>query len=194
MKAYRELPDGYRETDRIDLQNDKKTALRVNLASAAVMIALILPGHAIVPVGEFVPEGSFGAFLSRLGLLLFCYLAYIVLHELTHGAVMKAVGGKKVVFGFTGLYAFAGSREDLFDKTAYRCIALAPLLLWGIVFGVLSVILPRGLFWIAWFLQAGNAAGSAGDVYVTAVLWKRPSSILVRDTGVEMTVYDCNRM
>ena len=117
--------------------------------------------------------------------------AYIVLHELTHAVVMKAVGGGKVNFGFTGLYAFAGSREDYFDKTAYRCIALAPLVLWGIVFAAATVFVPRSWFWVVWFLQAGNIGGAAGDVYVTVKLWNKPASILVMDTGVDMTVFDC---
>ncbi len=114
----------------------------------------------------------------------------MVLHELTHAVVMKAVGAKKVIFGFTGMYAFAGSKEDYFDKISYRCIALAPLVTWGIIFGVLSVIVPREWFWIVWFLQAGNIGGAAGDIYVTAVLWHKSVSILVRDTGVDMTVFD----
>ncbi|MGX8688621.1 MAG: DUF3267 domain-containing protein, partial [bacterium] len=88
--------------------------------------------------------------------------------ELTHAAVMKAVGGKEVKFGFTGLYAFAGSTVDYFDKSSYRCIALAPLILWGIIFGILTFILPESWFWVAWLLQAGNVGGAAGDVYVTA--------------------------
>ena len=43
---------------------------------------------------------------------------------------------------------------------------------------------------MVWFLQAGNIGGAAGDVYVTARLWKLPETLLVRDTGVDMTVYD----
>ncbi len=189
MKAYQQLPEGYGEILQIDLQKDQRAALKVNAASAAVMIGLIILGHLIVPISAFVPVGSFGAFLGRMAVLLGSYLAYIILHELTHGAVMKAVGGGKVLFGFTGLYAFAGSREDYFDKTAHRCIALAPLTLWGIIFGILCFTVPRDLFWIFWFLEAGNIAGSAGDIYVTAVLWKMPDSLLVMDTGVAMSVY-----
>jgi hypothetical protein len=43
---------------------------------------------------------------------------------------------------------------------------------------------------VVWFLQAGNIGGAAGDVYVTARLWKEPSTILIRDTGVDATVFD----
>ncbi len=193
MKAYQALPEGYGEILKIDLQNDKKTALIVNLIGAVVMIAILVAGHFIVPVTRFFDLTSLSGYLIRLGVLLLAFVAYIVLHELTHAAAMKAVGGGKVIFGFTGMYAFAGSREDWFDKTSYRLIALAPLVFWGVVFGILSLLVPEDWFWVVWFLQAGNVSGAAGDVFVTLKLWNYPSSILVRDTGTDMTVYDAGR-
>ena len=193
MKAYQNLPDGYREILQINLQSDKKTAKNLNLGGAIVMFLFLVAGHFIVSIRVFFDMDSFPMYFLRLGVVLLAYILYMVLHELTHAAVMKAVGAGKVVFGFTGLYAFAGSKEDFFDKISYRCIALAPLVVWGIIFAVLSLIVPREWFWIVWFLQAGNIGGAAGDVYVTAALWRKPSSILVKDTGVDMTVYDKSR-
>ena len=190
MKAYHFLPENYQEIMQINLQKDKQTAQKVNVIAGIIMIALLIIGHLIVPIKELFNEEMFAASLLRLGVLFLAYFAYIVLHELTHAVAMKAVGGGKVIFGFTGLYAFAGSREDYFDKTAYRCIALAPLVLWGIVFAAATVFVPRSWFWVVWFLQAGNIGGATGDVYVTVKLWNKPASILVMDTGVDMTVYD----
>lgn len=190
MKAYQKLPDGYREILQINLQSDKEKAKKLNLGGAIVMIIVLVAGQFIVPIREFFDMDSLPRYLVRLGSVLLAYLFYMVLHELTHAAVMKAVGGIKVIFGFTGLYAFAGSRDDYFDKISYRCIALAPLVVWGIIFTILSLNVPREWFWVVWFLQAGNIGGAAGDVYVTAALWHMPSSILVKDTGVDMTVYD----
>lgn len=190
LKAYHFLPENYQEIMQINLQKDKQTAQKVNIIAGIIMIALLIIGHLIVPIKELFNEEMFAASLLRLGVLFLAYFAYIVLHELTHAVAMKAVGGGKVIFGFTGLYAFAGSREDYFDKTAYRCIALAPLVLWGIVFAVMTALVPRSWFWVVWFLQAGNIGGAAGDVFVTVKLWNKPASILVMDTGVDMTVYD----
>ena len=174
----------------MNLQEDKKTAAKINIGGMVAMILVIAAGHFIVPIREFFNMESLSTYFIRLGVLLAAYLVYMVLHELTHAAVMKAAGGGKVVFGFTGMYAFAGSHEDYFDKSSYRCIALAPLVVWGIIFGILSAIVPVSWFWVIWFLQAGNIGGAAGDVYVTARLWNEPESLLVRDTGVDMTVFD----
>ena len=190
MKAYQTLPEGYRETFQINLQKDKKTSLKVNIGGSIAMVVLLLAGHFIVSIRTFLDMESMGAYFLRLFILLLGYVAYIVLHELTHAAAMKVVGGGKVVFGFTGLYAFAGSHEDYFDKSSYRVIALAPLVVWTVIFTVLLLVTPRSWFWVFWFLQAGNVGGSCGDIYVTYRLWREPASILVRDTGVDMTVFD----
>ncbi len=185
------LPEGYAEKLRIDLQKDKKTALIVNLAGLAIMLALGVVMHLIVPVTEiFDMESGLGAYILRFGVLIVGYFAYIILHELTHAAVMRAFGGGKVRFGFTGMYAFAGSETDYFGKFAYRLIALAPLVVWGVIFGVLQALVPREWFWVAGLLQIGNVSGAVGDLYVTLKLAPMPGTILVRDTGVDMTVYD----
>lgn len=190
MKAYYALPDGYSEVLQVNMQKDKKTALVINISGIVIAVLMFIAGQMIVPFKEIRRNESLSGILLQLAVLCFGYLAYIVLHELTHAAVMKAVGGRKVQFGFTGLYAYAGSKEDYFDKISYRCIALAPLLFWGLILIVLQIMTPRSWFWVIWFLQIGNASGAAGDVYITIKLWNMPASILVRDTGVDMTVYD----
>lgn len=190
MKAYQHLPAGYRKVLRIDLQKDRKTALKVNLGAAATAVILIAAGCFIVPVKELLSIEPAGAYFVRFGALLAGSVAYIVLHELTHAVFMKASGGGKVRFGFTGIYAFAGSTGDYFEKRAYRVIALMPLLFWGAVFAVLTAVVPRTWFWVVWLWQVSNISGAAGDIYVTAKLWKMPDTILVKDTGTDMTVYD----
>lgn len=191
MHSTTALPEGYREYDHVNLQEDQKTALRVNLAAVIVLIVFIIVGHAaFVPMTEmFDSSGSFGSSMLRFAILLVAYLAYIVLHELTHAAVMKLCGAAKLRFGFTGLYAYAGSEADYFSKSAYLLIALTPLVLWGIVFMVPLFLVPSGWFWTFYFLQLGNVAGAVGDIYVALRFCRMPKDILVRDTGVEMFVY-----
>lgn len=182
------LPAGYRLAETIDLQKDKKAALKVNLLGLGAMLLMIL---AMLPFRRLhLPQtGEPGPFLLRAAVLCAAYLAYIALHELTHAAVMRHFGARKVRFGFTGLYAFAGSEEDYFAKLPYRAIALAPLLVWGVLFGLLCLLVPRDWFWTAWLLQVGNVSGAMGDVWVTLHLRHRPDACLIRDTGVNMQVW-----
>ena len=112
----------------------------------------------------------------------------MVLHEAVHGIFMKGFGAKKVKFGFTGLYAYAGS-QDYFYKKPYLTIALAPVVFWGLVLLVLNCFAGAFWFWNIYFIQVGNLAGAAGDIYVTCKLLKMSSNILIRDTGVAMEVY-----
>lgn len=184
-KAVPILPEGFGEYCHIDLQNDKKTALLLNAAAAVLMVGLLVLGHfAFVSAEMFLVMK-----LLQIVVLIGGYVAYAVLHELTHAAIMKLCGAKKVRFGFTGLYAFAGSEQDYFGKSAYRLIALAPLTVWGVIFTVGLLLAPPAWFWVIYFWQVGNIAGAMGDIYVAAKTGKMPADILVKDTGIEMFVY-----
>ena len=191
LHAVQILPANYAERLTLDLQADKKEALKVNGIGLAVMLVMALGMHFVVPAQTlFSRSAGIGLFGLRLGVLGAAYIAYIVLHEWTHGVTMRHYGAQRVRFGFTGLYAYAGSEEDYFDKSSYRVIALAPMVVWGVIFALLQFAVPREWFWVVWLLQAGNIGGAAGDVYVTVRLWKEPSTILIRDTGVDATVFD----
>ena len=189
MKAVSALPEGYREICAIDLQKDKKTALIVNLAAMVISALMIVPMHFVVPITSlFSMESGILYYLIRFGVLMLLIVLYMVLHEAVHGVAMKICGTKKVKYGFTGLYAFAGS-EDFYDKSAYIFIALAPVVLWGVVVAIINPFISAEWFWVVYFVQIMNVSGAAGDFYVTAKFSRLPSDILVRDYGVGMTVY-----
>ena len=193
MHCTQALPEAYRQILHIDLQEDKKLMLRVNGAAVGLMLAVFLLGLALAPEGGRLSDlMRKGVRLGSLFLFLGGTLAYVVLHELTHAAVMKLYGSRHVRFGFTGVYAYAGSEGDYFDRCAHQNIALAPLLFWGLLFALLCALLPPGCFWLVWLWQVMNISGSAGDLYVTLLLRRRPADLLVRDTGVSMTVYSAN--
>ena len=190
MHTCQVLPEGYREYYSVDLQKNKKTALFVNVLSVVLALLVGIPMHFHYPIWHlFDMSDGFGPYLTRTAVLFFSIFAYICLHELTHAAVMRYYGAKKVRFGFTGLYAYAGSLDDYFAKVPYIHTALAPVIVWGVVFIVLSLILKGSWLWIAYFLQILNVSGAAGDLFVAVKFSRFPSDIFVRDTGIGMTVY-----
>ena len=151
MKSYSALPQGYAPADAIDLVHNKKQFWIVNgLSVVLCVIMLILPFLLGRSLRDFVGEGPLSALLLRLGALAGIF-AYIALHELTHGVVMKACGAS-VRYGYKVVYAYAGS-DAYFTRSAYIVIALAPVVLWGIVFAVLTACLPREWFWVVWLWQ-----------------------------------------
>ncbi|MGN0447430.1 MAG: DUF3267 domain-containing protein [Acutalibacteraceae bacterium] len=133
-------------------------------------------------------DNGLGSYFKRFIVLTVLIIAYMVLHELTHGIAMKICGTKKIKYGFTGLYAFAGS-DDYYSKKAYIFIALAPVVLWGLVIAIINPFVPSEWFWIVYILQIMNLSGAAGDLFVTVKFSKFPKDILIKDYGVGMTVF-----
>lgn len=187
------LPEGYREIFKIDMQKDKKKAILIN--GLALLIALFL----IVSVAFWIPistmfdfSAGYLMYFLRFIFLFVGLILYMVLHEVVHGIFMKHYSKAKVRYGFTGLYAFAGS-DAYYNKKAYITIALAPVVAWGVVLLILNFIVPVTWFWIVYMIQVCNLSGAAGDFYVTCKFSKMPKDILVRDSGVAMTVYSCSK-
>jgi len=188
VKTTMTLPENYRESFTIDLQKNKKLMLLVNGVALLIGVILALIGHRIVPIGTlFSMEEGMVPYLVRFGVLIVGSILYIVLHEFVHGIFIKRYCGVKARYGFTGMYAFAGS-DAYFNKHDYLIIALAPVVVWGIVLAVLQPFAMGSWFWVVYIIQISNLSGAAGDLYVTWRLYKM-ENILVRDYGTSMKVY-----
>jgi len=189
MRSFSKLPDGFVEIYSIDLKKNKKAALLVNALAIIIGVALAIIGHFIVPITTlFSMDSGITMYMLRYLVLVISLILYIILHELVHGIAMKICGTKKVKYGFTGLYAFAGS-NDYYDKISYIFIALAPIVVWGIILAVINIFVPAEWFWIVYFIQLSNLSGAAGDLYVTVKFSKMPRDILIFDYGVGMKVF-----
>ncbi len=192
MKAFGALPEGYKKIYSVDLQKDKKKALFINALSLLIAALLAVPIHFLIPISNLFAGGSgTGNYMLKMFILIILMVAYILLHELVHGVAMKICGTKKVKYGFTGLYAFAGS-DDYYDKSGYIFIALAPVALWGMIIAIINLLVPDEWFWVIYMIQIFNISGAAGDFFVTARFSFLPKDILIKDYGVGMTVYSKN--
>lgn len=189
MKAVKTLPESYKEIYSVDLQKDKKKALLVNAIAVIIAILMAVPMNSIVPISSlFSMEDGFGSYFLRFFVLIVLIVAYMVIHELIHGVAMKICGTQKIKYGYTGMYAFAGS-DDYYGKGAYIFIALAPVVLLGIVLAAVIPFVPNEWFWVVYFIQITNISGAAGDFFVTVKFAGFPKDILVKDYGVSMVVY-----
>ncbi len=189
MKGVQILPEGYSEIYAIDLQKNKKIALFVNILAIIISILLVVPMCFVVPISSlYSMESGMQNYIIRFIVFFVLIVLYMILHELVHGIAMKICGTKKVKYGFTGLYAFAGS-TDYYDKTAYIFIALAPVVLWGIVLAIVLLLVSVEWFWVVYLIQVVNLSGAAGDLFVTIKFSRLPKDILVQDHGVGMKVF-----
>lgn len=189
MRSYTTLPEGYREIYALDMHEDKKLAVWVNLLSLAIAAVFAVPMLFVIPWWATfdVTDGMTGYWI-KLAAMLGLTLVYLLLHELVHGIAMRICGTKKIRYGVKGVYAFAAS-DDYYRKKPYIFIALAPVVFWGIVLAIVTPFVPTAWFWVVYFVQLMNLSGAAGDLYVTVKFSRMPSDILIRDSGVGMVVY-----
>jgi hypothetical protein len=189
MQSLQTLPNGYREIFSVNLQQDKKKALVINIAGLAIILLLAISMHFYIPFQTlFDMSRGLGFYCIKFVIMIAAWIAYIVLHEIVHGIAMKICGTKKVKYGFTGMYAFAGS-DDYYDKKSYIFIALAPVVFWGVIVAIINPFVPYEWFWVVYSVQIFNISGAVGDFYVTAKFLQMPQDILIKDIGVGMTVY-----
>lgn len=182
---HKTLPAGYFHAGVMDFVRNRKLLLTVNGAGIAVSVIMIVLGLVFVPVSSALELIRDHWYVSLI--LAFLYIAYICLHELTHGVFMHIMSGVKPNYGFKLCYAYAGSNV-WFDRKSHIIIALAPLIIWGVILQVLCMVLPAGWFWIFWLIQISNVSGSAGDVYCSIHLARFPGDILIQDTGTRMRI------
>lgn len=189
MNAIGVLPEDYGEIYSLNLQKDKRAAIIVNLLALAIAAVMAVSMNFFVPVTSFFDmSGGIVRYFLRLAALIVLMVLYMVLHELVHGIAMKLCGTKRVKYGFTGLYAFAGS-EDYYDKKSYIFIALAPIVLWGTVLAAVNFFVPTEWFWIVYMIQLINISGAAGDLFAAVKFSRMPKNILIQDSGVSMRVF-----
>jgi len=182
------LPDEYSEIKRVDIQKDKKLALLVNIGAILIAIPLFIIGAIITPINYEIVYGNFLSSILTLVYLLVTVLIFCVVHELIHGVFFKLFSGKKVKYGFTGVYAFAGS-EAYFNKREYLVIGLSPVIFLGIILLFLTILLTNEWFWRVYLIQIINLSGAAGDIYITRFMSKLPDDVLIKDEGIAMTIY-----
>ena len=179
---------GYKECTRIDLVKNKKEALLVNIYGIIIMVvmAVFIPLLIMGGIIEFNLETTFPLFFI---VLLISLILYIPLHEIVHGIVLKNYTDEKLSFGWKLVYAYCGSKEAVVNRREYYAVALAPLLVFSVVFISLMVLNPSlSLVW--YVMEIMNVSGSVGDIYVSIKLRKEKSrDILITDSGTDMSFW-----
>lgn len=187
------LPDGYVQEDYVNLYANRRIYRNLNIAS-------FLIGAAVIAVGFFlqgfdailaVLRRGLSDYLLWLLILVAAILSYLALHELTHGLFMRLFSGIRPHYGKKGLLLYAGS-EAYFCRRHYIVIALAPVVVFGVLFAVLSVFFKNEWFWLVMALQLANLGGAVGDYYMTYRALRQPKSALFHDSGVAVTIYTEN--
>lgn len=184
------LPPGYDLYETIDLARDQKMLIRINLSGLAIMVVMFIYGIMWQPKMKAYFGQSALDMLVAFVVTMAAYVAYIVLHELVHGIFIRLFSGEKAQYGLQLSKGYAFAKSDyFFGKAAYIVIALAPVVIWGVVLYVLMDALPPQWYLPCFFIQAMNIGGAVGDYYVTWRVLRMPKGLLVMDSGVSMKFF-----
>ena len=189
-----QVPEGYSLAYHINA-SDKKTGVLMTVGAFVIMIAAVALVFAGIPKPwSFSILASDGKYFLYLVVWLVLEVAYIILHELTHGAVYKALTHQKLRFGITWNAAFCGVP----DIYTYRRVAvlslIAPLTVFTIIFVALGLWLrtvSTPWYLIVGILFATHISGCVGDMFMTfkfLTKYKDPRT-LMRDTGPEQWIH-----
>ncbi len=191
----KQLPADYTLKKHINAK-DKKTAVVFNLAAFAVTILIIV--GAVLSV--ILNEKRFGdgveepIRLSATLIFVGCLIAYIILHELVHGAAYKIFTGEKLTYGMSLSCAFCGLPEVYtYRKTALFAL-LSPFVLFTLILFPICVwmyFVHPYYYFLASALLGIHVGGCSGDLYMTYVLLfkYKDSDTLIKDTGPEQFIY-----
>ena len=188
-QVYWELPEGYRQYLDLRLAEDRKQLkllLILQLLATGLTIAsglLICPLHYAFDMPPMKTAAAMG-FMS-VGLIV-----YIIAHEWVHGMAIRFITGRQADFGIELKKGMAYASSDAwFGRAPYIVIALAPVIFWGLVLGVMLYEAPNEWFWYIYVIQIMNISGSVGDFYVTWLTLRAPKETIVRDYGTSMMFY-----
>lgn len=190
MKNFeKELPQGYEEVYHLDARA-KKEGIILNTVALVVIAAFIAIAFLTVKALEFTYSDLIIGGISFIVIM----LAYIVLHELVHGAVYKLMTKEKLTFGISWSCAFCGvPNVYVYRKTAIIALVM-PFLVFSVIFVTLAAVLHNvsNVFYMVFItLEGFNFGGASGDLYwLLKFLFKyRDKTTLMCDTDPEQFIY-----
>ena len=188
-------PLGYELVKVIDTVHNKKESAVVNTISFLIIVLMILLGAFLFGFQRLErlltsdDPGVLRWFIFRIAVILLMAAVYVVLHEGIHVALIKLIKkGIKVNFSYKFFYASVGC-DEVFLKTEYLSVCIAPVLLIGTILTVLCFVVPKEWLWPTYIIQVLNLSSAAGDIYIFSILSRMPKNLLVRDNGVTISVY-----
>ena len=188
---YNELPEDYEEAYKIDAKN-KSTAIYFTLLSFGIAGLVFLILFAIKGFNIEINLRSLETLIAYF-IFIISIIAYLVLHELTHGLFYKIYTKEKLSFGMTITVAYCGIPSIYVKKKPMIVTILAPLVVFSII-GIVGLILTYSnpLYYLfTTVLFSLHIGGCIGDIYGALVMiFKfKGKELLVNDTGPCQTFY-----
>jgi hypothetical protein len=178
------LPNDYQEVLywKVTEKRSRVITLQILVVLLFVIFGVIFFSLA-VRLGKLPSEGEFGFGLSEISLVFVGILLTFVLHELTHGWVMRMFGARpKYGILWKGPMLYVTSPGYAYHRNNYIVILLAPFVFTSILV-VLGMWLLQGTLWVAFLGICGifNASGATGDMWITMIVLRYATTAYVMD-------------
>lgn len=196
MRAMQALPSHYQPTGTVDISNNRRLLVILNIAGLVLMAVFgwlffrtmlwLRPADTARAVGAASVDGivEWALFFAAIFALM---ALHIVIHEAVHGLFFWFYTGDRPLFAFRGAYAYAAMPGWYIPRNAFFVTTLAPF----VVITVLGILLMYLTTWLlpVWFVITMNASGSVGDLFVAFWLMRQPPDCLAEDRGDAVTLY-----
>lgn len=192
---FKELPEEYEMDYEIDAKSAKFTivyGLILNLILVIGTIAICFAIRNISISDLFGPNRTIKINILALLAFLASMVAYIVLHELTHGLFYKIFTHEKLTYGFTLTVAYCGCPKLYVKKWPMFITTLAPFVVFSIAFIIpLFFIKDNAIYVIMSILLGVHIGGCIGDLYCAVLMLFKyhKKNLLINDTGPKQTFY-----
>jgi hypothetical protein len=166
-----------------------RESLWLLLAAGAGFVALDLAARRIQDAGPLLGGGPLAPRLLVLIVVnLAAYAVMIVLHELLHATVILLLGGRPTFGLKLPLAAYCTAPGQLFTRSGYTAVALAPLVVLTLL-GIAVTWLWPDVGALLWLGFVGNVSGAAGDLVAVRELRRMPDATLIADTATGFVGY-----
>ncbi len=188
------LPEHFSEIYKIELKKNKNAMIFLNLLAVFIFFVMMIIGLIIyvLPYLFSAVDWDFESTLIKSIVLLVGIFAVFILHELIHAIFIKAFSGIKPKYGITIFYTYLAS-PAYFSKTHFIFINFAPIVILGFALLALNLLLPPSWSWIVFIIQTINIVGSTDDLYIIPTINHFSDDVLIKNTGIEITVYADSR-
>jgi hypothetical protein len=198
MPVTRNLPDHYRKIGTLDVSQDPRLLLFLNVVGLILTLvagwlfflfaARLRPAawsSALHTLQNRTVLAVIGLVAAILALLVF----HILAHEAVHGLFFWLFTRSRPRFAFRWAYAYAAAPDWYISRDPFLITTLAPLILITMIGLLLIAFAPPGWLLPTWVVITLNAGGAVGDLAVAAWLLRQPRTCLAQDRGDAVTLF-----
>lgn len=184
------LPANYKEALYWKISEKKSRIIIMNLLAIPLAGIFWFGFYFIIRLSSKPPEYIIDDPKQSL-LLLVGFATTIIVHELVHGLAMQFFGAQaKYGINWKGLMVYATAPGYAFQRNQYIVMALAPLVSLSAL-ACCAILIQAGAasVWLFAVLGTLNGGAAIGDLWITSVALRYPSSAYVVDERDGMRIF-----